>query len=104
VKRPARPTRKRLEALIVEHGGNITRVAEVLGVARQTLYTWTAQLDLVDRAGIRETPLPAATAELTTASVRIPEELWRWVRIEAITRGTTAAAIVEEALRGLRAR
>jgi hypothetical protein len=34
--------------------------------------------------------------------VRIHGELWRWVRIEAITRGTTAAAIVEDALEALR--
>lgn len=102
MKRPTRPTRTQLEALIVEHGANMTKVATTLGVSRQTLYTWTYQLGLGDRAGIRETPLPAATTERTTASVRIPEELWRWVRIEAITRGTTAAAIVEEALRGLR--
>jgi hypothetical protein len=98
-----RPTRKQLEALLVEHRGNVTRVGEVLGVSRQTVYTWTYQLGLDERAGIRATPLPGATAERTTASVRIPEELWRWVRIAAITRGTTAAAIVEEALRSLRA-
>lgn len=100
----ARPTRKRLEALIVEHAGNMTRVAEALGVSRQTLYTWTYMLDLTDRAGIRPAPLPGATTERTTATVRLPEELWRWVRIEAITSGTTAAAVVEEALEALRGR
>jgi hypothetical protein len=103
VKRATRPTRKQLEALIVQHGGNMTKVAEALRVSRSTLYCWTYQLNLADRVGIREAPLPEASTERTTASVRIPGELWRWVRIEAITRGTTTALIVEEALAALRA-
>jgi transposase-like protein len=98
-----RPMRKRLEALIIEHGGNMTKVAEAMGVSRTTLYTWTYQLGLSDLAGIREAPLPGVTDTLTAATIRIPEELWRWVRIEAITRDVTASALVAEALKLLRA-
>lgn len=101
VVRKQRPTRKRLEALLVEHGANITRVARALAVTRPTAYTWLYQLDLADRAGVRAMP-PPAPADRVSCTVKVRAELWRWARIEAVMFDCPVSDVIEEALEALR--
>ena len=49
-----RAPRKVIEAAIKAEGGNLSRVAALLGCSRPTLYTWIYQLGLQDLAGIRK--------------------------------------------------
>jgi transposase-like protein len=100
--RKLRPPRKQLEALLVEHGANITRVARALGVTRPTVYTWLYQLDLADRAGVRAMP-PPAPEQRVSVTVKVRAELWRWARVEAVMFDCPVSDVVEEALEALRA-
>jgi transcriptional regulator of acetoin/glycerol metabolism len=48
-----RPSRADLEQAIRETDWNMTRLAERLGVTRQTVYAWIRQLDLAAAVAIR---------------------------------------------------
>ena len=107
-----RPARKELEALIRETGGNVTKLAERLGCSRETAYRWIYQLRLDRVVGIAPEPKappappgpsPGKVEPRRAVTVKLPEELWVFTRVEAIRRRTTASSIVELALERLRA-
>lgn len=108
-----RPQRNTVEVALREAGGNLTKTAGALGCSRQALYTWCYQLGLDRLAGIESKevlrarvaaraaeapPGPRNEPAIVPAAVRLPRELWRWARIAAIDRDTSASAIVAEAL------
>ncbi len=86
----------------------MTQLAACVRASRPTAYQWVYQLGLAGLVGIRasegrpegvvaEEPSPAL--ETVSASVKLPEALWRAARIEALQRRQTASALVAEALR-----
>lgn len=50
-KRRARPAAEELVRLLQEHQGNVTHLAETLGIGRNTLYRWLKEADLDPDAG-----------------------------------------------------
>ena len=111
-RRLTRPKRAQLEALIRETGGNMTRLARALDCSRTTAYCWVYQLDLADVVGIQFPEIPTKREAHVVKSagapagdvrvpvtVKLPESLWKRVRIRAIDEDRRASAIVEEAVR-----
>ena len=111
-----RPARADVAKAIRAAGGNLSRTAAALGCTRPSLYTWCYQFGLDKLAGIvpRDVLLARAAARkaeevqrprrdgprpgMTSATMRLPGELWRWARIAAIDHDTTAGGIVSQAL------
>ena len=87
--------------------GNVTKTAEALGITRTTLYTHAQKLGLERDFGLdgepkAPQPLPPSEARCAV-TVKLPEALWQWARIEAIKRDRKASDIVQQALERLRA-
>jgi len=118
-----RPPRAAVEAAIKDAGGNLTRAAASLHCTRASLYTWVYQfgldklagIALIDAESVKVTVQPSARGRprlqamgaaaveqedlVQARTVRLPDSLWRLVRIEAIKLGITASDLVEQGLR-----
>ena len=105
-----RPEKADVERAIRETGGKLSAAAIRLGCSRQTLYTWVYQYQLDRVAGIvtrehalaREAKAQASGAPQPLA-VKLPAELHKWIRIQAIKTNGSASSVVEEAVGLLRA-
>ena len=102
-----RPPKSHVEAAIREAGGNLSRAAGRIGCSRTVLYTWIYQYGLDRLAGV--VPLEAVRVPAPNGAgprpvtVKLPDALYRWVRIKAIETDRTTGAVVAEALELLRA-
>ncbi len=100
--RPKRPERAELEVLIRETGGNMTALADRLGVARQTAYTWIYQLGLERVVGVRlaeQGEGKSTVPRLRSVSLRVDAALWKAVRLRAVEEDLSATDVVTAALR-----
>lgn len=97
-----RATKPEVEAAIRAEGGNLSRAAIRLGISRQTLYTYIYRFDLARLAGVdlneRRPSATPAGPEPVQVSMKLPGDIWQWVRIFAIQTDRNASAVVAEAL------
>lgn len=103
-----RPPKAQVEAAIRAADGNLTSAASILGCSRAALYTWVYQYGLDRLAGV--VPLEAVRSSTKNGgdipravTVKLPTDLHRWLRVQAIDTDRTVGAIVVEALGLLRA-
>lgn len=102
-----RPDKAAIKKAIEDAGGNLSRAAGRLGCSRASLYQWVYQFDLTRFAGIdtegfmaatTKAPTTTATDLLYSATVRLPESLWKRTRIRAIEEDVTVSDFVRKAL------